>query len=152
MKGSSASSALVLRAATIWLALMTVETVHGVLRTLLLAPAIGDFPARQVGVLTGSLLVLLVTALSGPWLRAETTLSQLLVGAFWLLLTLLFEVSLGRFGFGYSWERLASDYNVLRGGLLPFGLLVLLLAPWATARLTAQLRRYRLGDGPGTAP
>jgi hypothetical protein len=30
---------------------------------------------------------------------------------------------------GASWERLAADYNVLEGGLLPFGMLVRLLSP-----------------------
>jgi len=30
---------------------------------------------------------------------------------------------------GLTWERLAADYNVLEGGLMPLGLLVLLLSP-----------------------
>jgi hypothetical protein len=36
---------------------------------------------------------------------------------------------------GASWERLAADYNVLEGGLLPFGMLVLLLSPLIAAKV-----------------
>jgi hypothetical protein len=36
---------------------------------------------------------------------------------------------------GASWERLAADYNVLEGGLLPLGMLVLLLSPLIAGRI-----------------
>ena len=52
-----------------------------------------------------------------------------MVGFLWLGLTLTFEILFGRFVIGASWERLAADYNVPEGGLLPFGMLVLLLSP-----------------------
>ena len=55
-------------------------------------------------------------------------------------MTLLFELSLGRFVLGYSWERILSDYNLPKGGLMGFGLLFLLFAP----RLAARLRGARL--------
>ena len=37
---------------------------------------------------------------------------------------------------GLPWERLAADDNVPRGGLLPFGLLVLLLSPMIAAKVS----------------
>jgi hypothetical protein len=46
----------------------------------------------------------------------------------------LFEASIGRATFGYSWERIASDYNVLEDERLPIRLLTLLLAPKIAAR------------------
>jgi len=39
-----------LRALAIWLLLMTAEVIHGTLRTLFLAPRVGDFLARQIAV------------------------------------------------------------------------------------------------------
>jgi hypothetical protein len=42
---------------------------------------------------------------------------------------------------GLSWERLASDYNVLEGGLLPFGMLVLLLSPLIASKLRRTIKR-----------
>ena len=40
---------VVLRAVLVWVVIIAVETVHGILRTLLLVPLVGDFPARSVG-------------------------------------------------------------------------------------------------------
>jgi len=51
----------------------------------------------------------------------------------WVVLTVGFEIVLGRFAFGLSWERIASDYNIAEGGLMIFGLLVMLLAPLVMA-------------------
>ena len=39
-----------LRAIAVWVLLMSAEVVHGVARTLFLAPAVGDFRARQLAV------------------------------------------------------------------------------------------------------
>ena len=42
---------------------------------------------------------------------------------------MVFEVVLGRWVFDYSWERIAADYDPSREGLMPLGLLVLILSP-----------------------
>ena len=36
---------------------------------------------------------------------------------------------------GYSWERLGSDYNMLEGGLLPIGFVIMATSPLIAARL-----------------
>ena len=41
------------RALLVWLIIIGVETVHGILRGLFLAPLIGDFQARRISVFTG---------------------------------------------------------------------------------------------------
>ncbi len=120
---------LLSRTFAVWLLMMLFETVHGVLRTLLLVPVVGDFPARQIGVFTGSLLILAVTYLSLGWLRLDSPRLRLAVGILWALATLAFEVGLGRFVLGYPWSRLAADYDVTHGGLMAFGLLLMVLAP-----------------------
>ena len=124
-----------LRALVVWLVIVAFESAHGTLRELFLAPLVGDFRARQVAVFTGSLLILALSYLFVRWLRAATTVRLLAVGALWLCLTLLFEFGLGLFVLGYSWERLASDYDLSRGALMPFGLVLLTLAPLIAARL-----------------
>jgi len=74
-----------LRALAIWLLLMTAEVIHGTLRTLFLAPRVGDFLARQIAVGTGSLIILGIVALTRRWLRAESARSQLGVGLLWVV-------------------------------------------------------------------
>lgn len=123
-----------LRAVAVWLVLITVEAVHGTLRTLFLQPYLGDFRARQVSVFTGIALILLIAWLFSGWLNAGSPRKLLSVGALWLVLTLLFEVGLGRLVLGYPWERILSDYDLSRGGLLSFGMIVLALAPLLAAR------------------
>ena len=123
-----------LRAFAVWLLIISAEAVHGVLRILLVTPLVGDFRSRQIGVLTGSLLILSIAYLCVDWIRAPTMGRLGAVGAAWVALTLLFEVSLGRLILGYPWQRLWADYDVARGGLLPFGLLLMALAPICAAR------------------
>jgi hypothetical protein len=123
-----------LRGLAAWSCLISVEVLHGIARTLFLAPAVGDFRARQIAVFTGSLLILVVTALLIRWIRPDSAGDAVGVGVAWLLLTLAFEIGFGRYVAHAAWSRIASDYNVLRGGLLPIGLGVLTAAPFITAK------------------
>ncbi len=124
-----------LRALLIWLLLIAAETAHGIVRTLYLVPVVGDLPARQIGVATGSILILVIVWVTLPWLGAVGRRQWFGVGALWVVLMIAFEVALGRWVIGYSWSRIGADFNLADGGLLPLGLLVLLLAPWLAARL-----------------
>jgi hypothetical protein len=124
---------LAMRAFAVWLLLIAAEVVHGIVRTLVLTPVVGDFRARQLGVVT-SLLILLITALTIRWIRASRRRTLLMIGGAWVGLTLAFEISLGRM-LGYSWERLGSDYNLLEGGLLPIGFVIMATSPLIAARL-----------------
>jgi hypothetical protein len=138
-----------LKAFAVWLVLIGIETIHGVFRTLFLAPYVGDLRARQVAVFTGSLLILMVTCLFVRWLQADDPRALLCVGLIWFVLTLLFEVSLGRYVLGLSWEAVASDYDISRGGLLPFGLVFLTLAPLIAARFRLKQGKHNLDRKPG---
>jgi len=105
-----------------------------VLRTVWLVPLVGDLRARQIGVLTGSLLILVVALLAIRWIGARGRRDLLLIGGSWLVLMVGAEVLLGRVVFGYPWSRIAEDFDVTRGGLLGFGMLVLAAAPWLASR------------------
>jgi len=123
------------RAFAVWCLIFVLEVVHGVLRTLWLVPLVGDLRARQVGVLTGSLLILVVALLAILWIGAGGRRDLLRVGLLWVVLMMGAEVLLGRVVFGYPWSRIAEDFDVSRGGLLGFGMLVLAVAPWLAWRL-----------------
>lgn len=70
------------------------------------------------------------------WITARTTLQLLGVGLLWVVLTVLFEIGLGRFVLGLPWERITEDYDVTRGGFMGLGLLFMAASP----RLAAWLR------------
>jgi hypothetical protein len=110
------------------------ETVHGLLRELILAPAVGALPARQIGVPVGSVIVFAIAWGSARWIGAQGRRQWLAIGAFWVALTLVFEISLG-LAVGASWTRILSDYNPARGGFMLFGLAFMGIAPWLAARM-----------------
>ncbi|MFN0109225.1 MAG: hypothetical protein ACKVZH_10270 [Blastocatellia bacterium] len=124
-----------LRGLAIWLIIILAESLHGIARTLLLEPYVGDFRARQIAVFTGAAIILGIAVLFVQWLRAKRASELIQVGLLWLCLTVAFEVLLGRGILKYSWERMASDYNLFEGGLLPIGLLVLTLSPLLASKL-----------------
>ncbi len=120
---------IAIRAITVWLVLIVAEILHGIARGIILVPHVGEFRSNQIGVFTGSIIILAIAVVFVRWIGATRPAHLLMVGFLWLALTLTFEIVFGRFVVGASWERLAADYNVLKGGLLPFGMLVLLLSP-----------------------
>jgi hypothetical protein len=122
------------RALLVWLLMMVIETIHGVLRNLLLVPLVGDLRARQLGVFVGSALILGVAALLIDWIRPNSVSDLLVIGAMWLAVTLAFEFGLGH-ALGRPWSALVADYDLTRGGLLSIGMVVLALSPWIAARI-----------------
>ena len=66
------SQAYWLRAVGLWVLLMAAETLQGVWRVKVLAIWLGDKFARDVGVFTGSLIILLITFACIGWIpRAQ---------------------------------------------------------------------------------
>jgi hypothetical protein len=118
----------------VWFLLVVVEFMHGTLRALFLAPQVGDWRSRQIGVFTGSLLIVIVACLTIRFIRPPNLKSLIFVGLLWLVLMVAFELGLGRL-LGRSWAGLLSDYNIAQGGLLPFGMVVLALSPLIAVRL-----------------
>ena len=124
-----------LRGVVVWLIIILVEVLHSIVSILFLAPVLGDFRARQVAVFTGSLLILAVATLCIRWVRPADAGEAVSIGIVWLVLTLAFEVGFGRYVAHATWSRIASDYNLLQGGLLPIGLLLLTAAPLIAAKV-----------------
>lgn len=113
------------------------------MRRLLLEPHLGDLRARQVSVFTGAALIVLVFWFTLHWLGSHPGRRWWTIGGLWLALTLAFEIGLGR-AMGMSWDRIASDFDPRRGGLLAFGMLVILVAPrLVAARRDLLARRHR---------
>lgn len=119
----------------VWLIIISAEVVHGILRGLFLAPAVGDFRARQIAVFTGIIIIFTIAYYTVRWINSSRTSQLFIIGLIWLVLTLAFEILLGRFAAGFSWERIFSDYNMAKGGLLPFGLLAMTFMPLAAAKI-----------------
>lgn len=125
---------MIARAFLVWLLMMVAETIHGVLRKMFLAPLVGDFRARQIGVFIGSLLILGIATALIAWIRPTSIQALTGIGAMWLALTLAFEFGLG-LALGRPWEAMLADYDLTQGGLLSIGMVVLALSPWIAAEI-----------------
>ena len=123
-----------------WMLIIVLESLHGAVREVFIAPVLGDLRARQVGVLVGCAIVFLVAWLTARWLAASTRRLQLAAGLSWVVLTLAFEVALGR-AIGASWDRILQDYNPARGGLMLLGISFMAFAPMLAARLRNPSRK-----------
>jgi len=110
-----------------WFGMMLLAILNGVLRDLLYKPQLGELAAHQISTL---LLLLLLAAyfwlLTSRW-RLKTSRQAWLIGLVWLVMTLAFEVGLGRLSAESSWAAILADYNILAGRiwiLIPFWTLV----------------------------
>ncbi len=122
------------RAALVWMLIMLAETGHGVVREVFIAPAIGGLKARQIGVLVACAIIFIIAWLTARWMGATTRRQQFMTGAFWVVLTLVFEFALGR-ALGMSFGRILSDYNPAHGGFMLFGIAFMFVTPWLTKKL-----------------
>ena len=86
----------------VWFAIASAEVGHGILRVRFLNRRFADRRARQIGVFTGSALILAIAWPAAPWLGASNTGQALAVGILWLVLMLALEVAFARLVFGAS--------------------------------------------------
>jgi hypothetical protein len=126
---------VLLKSLVVWVIIVCAEIANGIARTLLLVPYVGDLPARQIGVFTGSAIILTIAIIFIKWIGAKSVFHLLSIGLLWLVLMLTFEITFGLFVAGISWERIASDYNIIKGGLLPIGMIILTLSPLIAAKI-----------------
>jgi hypothetical protein len=126
---------VIARAIIVWLLIAAAEVIHGILRVRLLNRRVGDHRARQIAVGTGSGLILFIAWFTVPWICPDSAPAALAVGGLWLGLMLAFEILFGRLVFRVAWDRIAADFDLRRGGLLGFGMLILLLAPLMVGNL-----------------
>ena len=126
---------MILRACILGVLIMAAEVLQGILRVRFLNRRVGDRRARQIGVFTGSAIILVITWFCLPWVGAAGTPELLAVGVLWLLLMLGLDVGFGRLVFRASWDRIVAEFDLRRGGLLGLGMLLLLTAPLLIAKV-----------------
>jgi len=130
---------MILRAFLIWILIALAEMVNGIVRVRLLNHRVGDRRARQIGVVTGSALILAIVWCAVPWIGARTPGQLLSVGSLWLVLMLAFDIAFGRLVFRAPWRRIAADFDLPNGGLLGLGMLFLFISPLLAAKMRGVL-------------
>ena len=103
---------MLLRAIVFWLVIAAAETVHGIVRVRFLNRRVGDPRARQIGVLSGSVIIFALVCPAISWIGVCSVRDCLAIGVLWSTLMLAFDFGLGRLYFGFPWKRLLSGEHV----------------------------------------
>ena len=124
-----------LRATAVWVLILLFAVLNGAVREGLLIPRLGETAARALSTVILSLLVLASTWFTIPRIGPPSSREALKIGLLWLVLTLGFEFLFGHYVFGNSWSMLLEDYNLSRGRIWILVPVLVLVAPYWTARM-----------------
>lgn len=110
-----------LKAIVLWFAILILAILNGTLREKILIPHLGSVPA-------------FIAFAAAPWYGALTSRQWLLLGLFWLLLTVVFEFSFGLFAQHKTWAELFDAYTFRGGNIWPIVLIITFISPWLAAK------------------
>ncbi|MCC5840020.1 MAG: hypothetical protein JJT96_07845 [Opitutales bacterium] len=113
----------------IFLLIALAETANGIVRLRLLSRRLGNRRARIASLLSGCLIILLITWTTLPWIDPASVSDALIIGTLWLGLMLAYDIAIGRWAFGMRWEKILADFDLRRGNYLALGMAWIFLAP-----------------------
>lgn len=117
-----------------WCTLALVMSANGIVRELLLRRTLTDGQADVASAAIGLGLILLVTWYWFRELGVRQRADRLKASGALLLLTVTFELAVGRLVDDKSWAELAGNYAIWRGHLWPVLLLAVVASPWLWMR------------------
>ena len=126
-----------------WLPMPFMGVANGIIRQFFLLKYFNDFNARQVSTL--SLIVFLAVYIAVVFKKLSITSSESawLTGVCWAILTVLFELAIGRFLSHLTFTEMLAAYNLMSGNLWSLVPLALLALPFIFYRLL-QSDRHKL--------
>ena len=120
-----------LRFASLCVLLAGAETLHGIARTVLLAPRVGKALAIKLSVVTGTLLAFSICYFLVPPIGAVGVAGHLVLGLGFAVFMAAFDIAIGKFVMRFKWVRIGQDFNPSSGNYLSIGLVLLAFIPTA---------------------
>lgn len=117
-----------------WFGMMVFAVLNGAIRDFTYKPYVGALAAHQISTLT---LLLIFAAFFRLLVRRWPIVSgrqAWIIGSVWLVMTLLFEFGVGRYG-GRSWSELFQAYDVSSGQVWIVIPLWVLIGPYVWYRI-----------------
>jgi hypothetical protein len=121
------------KALVVWLAIIPLAIANGWLRQALLLPALGPVWGLAASGVVLCVVIFVAAWLGARWYGASARGLGFAIGAFWLVLTLGFEVGMA-LGTDRSWDDVARAFNPATGNLWVLVLLTTLLSPVIAGR------------------
>lgn len=113
----------------VWLGLAVLAILNAGVRETVFSPAVGDYWGHVASTATFVTVVAVVSALYFGRYTEHSLRELVVVGAAWLVMTVLFEFGFGHYVMGNSWATLFADYDLLAGRVWVLVLLSLAIAP-----------------------
>jgi hypothetical protein len=126
---------ILLKAFVSWVVILVCAVLNGALREKVLMSALGSFTGFIASGLILSTCIFVVALAAAPSYGRMQSIQWVLVGACWLVLTLVFESGFGHFVQHNSWRELLEAYTFKGGNIWPIVLVMTLISPWLAAKL-----------------
>jgi hypothetical protein len=137
--GARKETTVLLKALVLWFGILALAILNGTLREKALIPTLGSVAALVASGIILSACIFAVAWAGAPWYGPLTSGQWILIGCFWLLLTLAFEFGFGRIAQHATWAELLEAYTFKGGNIWPLVLLATLVAPWLMAKVRGLL-------------
>jgi hypothetical protein len=131
--GEDPGAMMFLRGFLAWCAIIPLAIVNGILRDAVLVKVLPAAAARFCSGVILSAVIVGWTLFTMPWIRAAPLWRAAVLGACWLVLTVLFEFAFGRLVAGRAWDELLRPYRFEGGDIWPVVLVVVAAAPLIAA-------------------
>jgi len=121
---------LILYAIGIWFILAVFAIINGTFRNFVLEPKIGKYAGHVTGTIIFICIILLATFIFIKKINFDySKIDLVLIGATWVLLTVIFEFVFGHYVIGNPWSALLADYNIFKGRIWMLVLVTEFFAP-----------------------
>lgn len=113
----------------LWLPMIAIAFANATLRELVFTKRFSEILSHQLSTLTLILFCAVYVRMVFVQLDIGSAKQALMIGFVWMMMTVIFEFTLGRLT-NKSWEYLLQNYNILTGHIWPVFLLALFLLPY----------------------
>jgi len=118
----------------LWLFLIPIAVLNGALREVVIEPLMGWYAQPISGVIL-CFLIFIMCYFYIPRLGNGNRSTYIFIGFIWVLLTVIFEFTLGLIFMGNTLNELLDAYNIKTGNLWVIVLLCTGISPWLAARI-----------------
>lgn len=118
-----------LRYFLLWLPMIVLAFANAALREMVFIKYFDDLRAHQLSTITLIILCVIYVGIVFRYLKIQNSRQALLIGFVWMLLTVIFEFSLGLI-MNISWEEMIQNYHLMAGRIWMVFLIFLLFLPY----------------------
>jgi len=125
---------LLAKSLIVWLVFAVISVLNGIVREGLLVEAVGRKAALPISGILLAVLLFVVTLATIRFLGPRRASDAWLIGTFWLITTLAFELLFGHFVLGHTLDQLLAAFDPANGNLWTLVLVTTLTAPFLAGK------------------